>query len=79
MVQTTNLELATNMFRRYPEELIHCMVVLLSWSLLQSSTVLPLVLMEKSIRGDLEGVAVLDILSLTFTGINCCLFSDMVT
>lgn len=79
MVQTTNLELAINMFRRYPEELIHYMVVLLSWSLLQSSIVLPLVLMEKSILGDLEGVVALDILNLTFTGMNCCLFSDMVT
>lgn len=72
MVQTTNLELAINMFRRYPAELIHCMVVLLSWSLLQSSIVLPLVLMEKSTRGDLEGVAALDILNLTFTGMYCC-------
>jgi len=79
MVQTTNLELAINMFRRYQGELIHCMVVLLSWSPLQSFIVLPLVLMEKSTRGDLEGVAALDILNLTFIGMHCCKFTDMVT
>lgn len=71
MVQTTNLELAIKMFRSYPAELIHCMVVLLSRSLLQSSIVLPLAPMEKSTLGDLEGEAALDILNLTFTGIHC--------
>lgn len=76
-MQTTNLELAIKMFRSYLAELIHCMVVLLSWSLLRNSIVLPLVLMEKSTRGDLEGVAALDILNLTFTGMHSCLFSHM--
>ena len=75
MVQTTNLELAIKMFRSYQAELIHSMVVLLSRSLLQSSIVLPLVPMEKSTLGGLEEEAALDILNLTFTGINRCFHS----
>ncbi|XP_010549694.1 PREDICTED: uncharacterized protein LOC104820785 isoform X2 [Tarenaya hassleriana] len=67
MVQIINLELAINMYRNYLAELIHCIVATLSWSLLPSSTVLLLVLMERSTHGVLEGVVALDIPSLTST------------